>query len=49
MPEGESGGNGFVAFEVSVAFWAKNDRESPRPFRWEGIDDDIIDPFGVVT
>jgi hypothetical protein len=49
MPERGYGGNGFGAFEVSVAFWAKNDRESPWPFRWKGIDDDIFDPFGVVT
>ena len=49
MLEGGYGGNGLVALEVSVAFWAKNDRESPWPFRRKGIDDDIFDPFGVVT
>ena len=49
MPEGGYGGNGFVALEVSVAFWAKNNRESPWPFWRKGIDNDIFDPFGVVT
>ena len=49
MFDGGHGGNGLVALEVAVAFWAKNDRESPGPFRREGIDDDIFDPFGVVT
>ena len=49
MLEGGYGGNGLVAFEVSVAFWAEDDREAPGPFRREGIDDDIFDPFGVVT
>jgi hypothetical protein len=49
MFDGGYGGNGLVALEVAVAFWAEDDRESPGPFRREGIDDDIFDPFGVVT
>jgi hypothetical protein len=47
--QGEYGGRGLVALEVAVAFWAVDDREAPRPFRREGIDDDIFDPIGVVT
>ena len=49
LREGGYGGLGLVALEVSVAFWTEDDRESPWPFRREGIDDDIFDPFGVVT
>ncbi len=46
---GSDFGDGRVSEELALAVWAHQFRASPGLGGWESVDDDVLNPVGIVT